>query len=188
METPYDQERSAIMITEHNKAENIAMTRDEAERLLIEEARLVDDGEFDQWLALFTDDCLYWLPTIDGDPNVEPSLIYDDRTRLAERVFRITETRAHAQDPLSRTLHNVTNVAVTNVESGTAQVRCNLMVVELRPGDAFQLGIGQQRILAGRVEYLFVHEAASEPKWRIKQKKVSLIDRDQPLYNLTFIV
>jgi benzoate/toluate 1,2-dioxygenase beta subunit len=167
---------------------NVTMTREEAETLLIQEAHLLDDYEFEQWLALFSAECLYWLPTIDGDPEVEPSLIYDDRVRLEERIYRITATRAHAQDPLSRTIHNISNVDVTNIESGTARVRCNLLIVELRPGDATQIGIAQQRIMAGQAEYLFVQESTDEPKWLIKQKKVKLIDRDLPLYNITFIV
>lgn len=164
------------------------MTRDEAETLLIQEARLLDERRFDQWLALFTEDCLYWLPTVDGDPDREPSIIYDDRGRLEERVFRITQTKAHAQDPPSRTLHYIANVEVADVGREEARVLCNLLVAELRPGGIAQLGLGEQRLLAGRAEYLFVRESSGESRWRIKRKKVWLIDRDQPLYNITFIV
>lgn len=176
------------MILQHDPSAAPMMNRDEAETLLIEEARLLDECHFEQWLALFADDCLYWLPTVDGDPDIEPSIIYDDHERLQERVFRITQTRAHAQDPLSRTLHNISNVAVVNAGREEVRVLCNLLVIELRPGDISQLGLGQQRMLAGRAEYLFVQGAPGGPRWRIKQKKVSLINRDLPLYNITFIV
>jgi 3-phenylpropionate/cinnamic acid dioxygenase small subunit len=163
------------------------MTREEAEVYLIEEARLLDENQFQQWLELFTEDCLYWLPTVDGDPDVEPSLIYDDHPRLQERVYRITRTRAHAQDPVSRTLHNIANVAVADAGDGQVRVQCNLMLIELRPGDLSQLGLGQQRMLAGRAEYLLTR-ADDGKRWLIRQKKVNLINRDLPLYNITFIV
>jgi 3-phenylpropionate/cinnamic acid dioxygenase small subunit len=163
------------------------MTREQAEMFLIEEARLLDENLFQEWLALFTEDCLYWLPTVDGDPDFEPSLIYDDRARLEERVYRITQTRAHAQDPVSRTLHNIANVAVADAGEEQVQVQCNLMLVELRPGDLSQLGLGQQRLLAGRAEYLLA-PAGDGMRWRIRRKKVNLINRDLPLYNITFIV
>ncbi|MDB5729140.1 MAG: Small subunit naph/bph dioxygenase [Noviherbaspirillum sp.] len=163
------------------------MTREEAEVFLIEEARLLDENQFQQWLELFTDDCLYWLPTVDGDPDFEPSLIYDDHARLEERVYRITRTRAHAQDPVSRTLHNIANVAVADADEGQVRVHCNLMLIELRPGDLSQLGLGQQRMLAGRAEYLLTRTGDGNG-WRIRQKKVNLINRDLPLYNITFIV
>ncbi|HXG18480.1 MAG TPA: hypothetical protein VNN62_05335 [Methylomirabilota bacterium] len=50
-----------------------APVREECEQLLIREARLIDDGEFTQWLDLFTRECLYWIPTTPGggDPRRE---------------------------------------------------------------------------------------------------------------------
>ena len=176
------------MIALQNEGGGISMDRAEAEDLLFEEARMLDAGEFEGWLALFADPCLYWLPTVDGDPDIEPSLVYDDLARLQERVFRITSTRAHAQDPLSRTLHNVSNVMVQNRGVEGARVTCNLLVVELRPGDAAQIGLGQQRLLAGQVEYLFIPDSSGGARWRIALKKVKLINRDLPLYNITFII
>ena len=36
------------------------------EQFLINEARLLDEGKFDDWLALFTPDAWYWVPS---EPN-----------------------------------------------------------------------------------------------------------------------
>ncbi len=152
------------------------MTRDQAEQLLIREARLIDERRFEEWLTMFAPDCLYWLPIGDGDPSREPSLIFDDYARLQERVYRISNTLAPAQSPASRTLHNVSNVELLEPD----RVLCNLTLFEYRPGDPSQVGLGIQRVFAARVEYLFEGEL-------IKQKKVWLIDRDAPHYNLTFI-
>src|SRR5438445_2593705 len=143
------------------------MTREEADALLFREARLLDERRFQEWLDMFADECLYWVPTIEGGPASEPSLIYDDRARIQERVFRLLEARAYAQRPPSRTQHNISNVEVAESDwGGAVEVRCNLLLVELREGDASQAGLGNQRLLAARCQYLFV----DGPRWRIRQK------------------
>lgn len=154
------------------------------EFFLFEEARLLDEGRLDEWLALFADECLYWLPILEGDEEMEPALIYDDRTRLGERVFRLNETRAYAQEPPSRTQHNISNVQI--VESGTdvTRVRCNLTLFEVRVGDASQPDLGHAQVLAGRCEYSLV----GMEDLRIARKRVLLLTRDLPLDNLSFII
>lgn len=159
------------------------MTREEAERFLIHEARLLDERRLDEWLALFTDDALYWLPIGDGDPALEPSIVYDTRARLEERVFRLNETRAYAQEPPSRTLHNVSNVDVEPGDGGVL-VRCHLTLFEVRTGDAAQAGLGVPQVLAGHCEYR-LHRATT---WQIARKTVWLLTRDLPLPNLSFII
>ena len=161
------------------------ITKNQAEALLFREARLLDERRYDEWLTLFTDDCCYWVPINEGDPAVEPSLIYDDRQRLSERVFRVTAPRSYAQDPPSRTQHNIFNVEVEpDKGAGWAVVRCNLLVAELRVGDLAQSGLGHQRLVAARCEYHLIEG----PAWRIKLKKLLLLDRDLPHFNLTFIL
>ena len=43
------------------------LSRTEAEDFLYHEADLLDRREFDQWLTLFTEDGIYWLPMDDDD-------------------------------------------------------------------------------------------------------------------------
>src|SRR5262249_36636516 len=70
-----------------------AVTRGEAEDLLYEEAALLDRWQLEQWLALFTDDAAYLVPSTDLAPGTSPdnALFYiaDDHTRLKERVVRL---------------------------------------------------------------------------------------------------
>ena len=160
------------------------LDRFEAEAFLFREARLLDEGKLEEWLALFTEDCLYWLPILDEGSELEPSLIYDNRARLEERIFRLEETRAFAQEPPSRTQHNVSNVEVVDGSGGEARVLCNLTLFEVRIGDASQPDLGQPQVLAGRCEYLLVRA----PDLRIARKKVLLLTRDLPLGNLSFII
>jgi len=60
---------------------------DRCERFLLHEARLLDDGKFDDWLALFTPDAWYWVPSEpdQDNPHDTVSLIYDDR-RIVSNV------------------------------------------------------------------------------------------------------
>lgn len=155
-----------------------------AEAFLFHEARSLDDGRFDDWLGLFAPECLYWLPILDHDSALEPSIIKDDRVRLEERIFRLNETRAYAQEPPSRTQHNVSNVEIIEVSEATVRVRCNLTLFEVRIGDASQQDLGKPQVLAGRCEYTLTRN----PRLLISCKKVVLLTRDLPLQNLSFIV
>ena len=43
-----------------------ALDQESCERFLLHEARLLDEARFDDWLALFTPDGWYWVPS---EPN-----------------------------------------------------------------------------------------------------------------------
>ena len=163
------------------------LDRAAAEDLLFEEARRIDEGDLDGWLELFTEDAIYWVPSAVEDPDFEPSLIYDTRPRMEERVYRLTRTPAHAQTPASWTVRTVTNVQVLGEQAdGSTAVRCNVVIHELRPGDPGQVGLGAPRTVAGACDYHLRRQA--DGSWLIGQKKVRLLSRELPLYNLTFLI
>ncbi len=68
-----------------------------------------------------------------------------------------------------------------------ARVWCGLTIAEIRTGGQRQIGLNEQRFFAARCEYR-LRPAAPEAGWRILLKKVTLLNADQPLYNLTFVV
>src|SRR5262245_3751063 len=150
------------------------------------EARLLDAGRLEEWLKLFTEDGFYWIPMVDeSDPEIEPSILYDDRAQLAQRVHQILHQPHYSQRPSSRTVHAVSNVEVLQEEpANEAVVGCNVVVLEVRSGGPEQLGLGMQRAIAARCEYRLRNQGT----WFIQLKKVLLIDRDLPIYNLTFIL
>lgn len=159
---------------------------EEAQRFLVAEARLLDERRFEEWEELFTDDAVYWVPMDpDRDPQQTVSIVYDDRRRLHERVYRLTRTPVLDQNPPSRTIRLVGNVEVEPGEAvDEALVRCNQLIAEMRPGGPGQAGLNSPRWLAARCEYRLRREDGS---WRIAFKKVVLLDADQPQYNLSFI-
>ena len=165
------------------------LTRQEAEEFLYREARTLDEGRLEEWLDLFTSDGIYWLPMYEGvDPLSGPSVVYDDTVQRSKRVYQLLQGPRFAQMPPSRTIHNISNVQVYETDGdGEVEVRCNLIVLELRPGDQqeLQVSLGRQRTLAGLCQYRLRYQGN---RWLIALKQVLLLDRDLPLHNITFII
>ena len=88
--------------------------RDHFRRLLEREARLLDQLRFDEWLALFAPECIYWVPATvtGGDPRREVAISFDDRRRLEDRIYRLRTGYAWSQAPKSRTVRMISNVEV----------------------------------------------------------------------------
>ena len=108
--------------------------------LLYQEAAYLDERRWQEWLALYTEDAEFWLPAWDDDvsptddPQSQLSLIYyPSRAGLEDRVWRIQSGLSPATSPLLRTCHLITNVRITNVENGQAQLSSHWQVQIYRP-------------------------------------------------------
>lgn len=145
--------------------------------LLYREARLLDEGRFEEWLSLFTDDAVYWVPGSDPDDPMAASIIYDDRPTMEDRVRRLRSPLAFSQSPPSKTLHQVTNVEVLEEGEDRAEVTSAYVIHETR--------LGVSRVFAGRAYFSLRKEMGA---WKIARKKVVLLQREDPLYNLTFLL
>ncbi|NHC43256.1 aromatic-ring-hydroxylating dioxygenase subunit beta [Bacillus sp. MM2020_1] len=152
----------------------------EIERFLYREARLLDVGEMEDWLDLFSSECLYWVPITPGggNPLQEVSLAFDDRRRLEDRIYRLRTGYAWSQIPPSRTIRMISNVEVWQ-DGGEDQlrVRANFMLNELRTG--------KQKGYSGWYGYRLKKEIGV---WKIDVKQVNLLDSDQGHENLTFVL
>lgn len=91
----------------------------ECSSLLQREALCLDTQRWDDWLALYTEDCEFWVPAWKGEhqtaqnPKSELSLIYyAGRAGLADRVWRVRDGRSVTSAVLPRTHHAITNVAL----------------------------------------------------------------------------
>jgi 3-phenylpropionate/cinnamic acid dioxygenase small subunit len=155
------------------------LSRSEAEDLLYREARLLDDLRHQEWLAMLDENATYWIPCNgDGtDPNREISLVFDDKHRLTDRIGRLQSGLAHAQNPPSKTRRLVSNVQIENATEDTATILSGFILYELRRG--------KERVFAGRYEHR-LHLV--DGTWKIASKKVVLINNDEVIDNLTFIV
>jgi benzoate/toluate 1,2-dioxygenase beta subunit len=99
---------------------------------LYRESRLLDDEQWEEWLACYHPEAVFWMPSWDDDdtlvddPQREISLIYyPSRQGLEDRVFRIKTERSSATMPSTRTSHNISNVEVEKQQGGVCTVRFN---------------------------------------------------------------
>ena len=147
------------------------------EQFLYHEARLLDTGQLEAWLELFTDDATYWLPLErdQKDPLETSSIIHDDRTLLALRVKQARHPRAHARLPLARTVHQVGNIVVEEAND-EVRVSSTLQVVEFRNE--------KQRLYGALVEHRLRPVNGS---FKIAHKRVDLVNSEGELDGIAIL-
>ena len=150
------------------------MTRGEAEDLLYREALYLDRRQWDEWLALYTEDCTYWMPawanetTPTADPDAELSLIYyRGRRNLEDRVWRLRSGQSVASTPLPRTVHAVTNVLVEEADVAEARVAASFTV------HRYDVRSDRTHVFFGRYDYRLVQ---TDGAWRIAAKTILLLN------------
>lgn len=151
------------------------------ERFLFDEAGMLDERRFDEWLSLFSDNGWYWVP-IEADqdnPFDTVSIIYDDRKLLETRVRRLNNTNIHAESPPPRTSRIVGNVVLHNVDqtSGNYDVSSRFQLVEFR-GE-------KQRLFAGSTHHIL---RPVETGFVIEGKRVNLVNSEGMLEGITTIL
>ncbi|MDE0149931.1 MAG: aromatic-ring-hydroxylating dioxygenase subunit beta [Rhodospirillaceae bacterium] len=149
--------------------------RDAARAFLEREARLLDRGRLEDWLALFAPECAYWIPGTPerGDPRREITVAFHDRRQLEDRVYRLRTGYAWSQSPESRTVRSVSNVELfATGDAGIVMARSNFHIAELLDGDL--------RHWAGWTGHRL---AITGGGFSILAKQVNLIDCDRNLRN-----
>jgi 3-phenylpropionate/cinnamic acid dioxygenase small subunit len=153
------------------------------EQFLYHEARLLDTQRYEEWLALFADDATYWVPLEQGqkDPYQTSSIIHDDRTLLELRVEQLRHPRAHARQPLARTVHQVGNVVELGRANGELRIGSTLTVVEFRHE--------KQRLYGALVEHRLRHHMGNEgATFRIAHKRVDLVNCEAELDGIAILL
>lgn len=148
------------------------------EQFLYHEARLLDTGQLEAWLDLFTDDATYWVPLEQGqrDPYETSSIIHDDKTLLGLRVKQARHPRAHARLPLARTVHTVGNIVFSEKDSHVL-VNSTLQLVEFRNE--------KQRLYGALVEHRLRRAYGS---FRIAHKRVDLVNSEGELDGIAILL
>jgi benzoate/toluate 1,2-dioxygenase beta subunit len=151
----------------------------EVAAFLFHEAQLLDDLELDAWLELFEADAQYVLPMgpKSRGTNLHVALICDDYSHLEDRVMRITGGASYSQNPPSRTMHQIGNVSVVADHGDQIVVTSHQIIVELRRG--------AQRTFAADCSHELRRNTSG---FRIVNKTMYLLNRDEPLGDLTFIL
>ena len=143
------------------------------------EARLLDQGRFEEWLGLFAEECLFWVPgSPGGDPKREVAVTFDDRRQLEGRIYRLRTGYAWSQVPPSRTSRIVSNVeAFGAAGEAVCMLRSTFLITEFRNGET--------RSFAGWNAHRL---ARSSGGWKILVKQINLLCCDQNLRNPSFLL
>ena len=142
--------------------------------LVYREARLIDEGRFEEWYDLFAEDAYYWVPLTHDQPDGDnhTSLAYEDKLLLRLRIERLRSPRAFSQQPPSRCLHVLQRPEVESMDAPANRyvVRTAYLYVEAR-------GEEQQVYACTAFHTLAVADGAL----RIRIKRVNLLNCDAAL-------
>ncbi|MCK9512602.1 MAG: aromatic-ring-hydroxylating dioxygenase subunit beta [Pigmentiphaga sp.] len=148
----------------------------DAAALLQREAALLDMQRWDDWLDLYEEDCLFWVPSWRDDhalidnPRAEVSFLYlRGKTALAERVRRVVQGKSITTHPLPRTSHQVSLPIWLEddrlPESGAWHSQWVSHQYDPRTSE--------QKMLFGRYRHAFSQRSDT---WKIREKVVTLIN------------
>lgn len=144
----------------------------EVTNLVYREAMLLDRRRWDEWIDLFTEDAVYWVPAwaneeeTTNDPDNQLNLIYlRNRGGLEDRVFRIETRDSYASYPLDRTVHVVSNVLVESHAGDEIEATANCLVHSYGKKGSLTRG--------GMYDYTLRRENGA---LRISRKKITFID------------
>jgi benzoate/toluate 1,2-dioxygenase beta subunit len=150
--------------------------RFEAIRAFVEdEARLLDDRDFDAWLALYEEDCRYWVPVSaeQHDPTDGVSHFHDDKQLLMARTHRLLHPRAFGAEPAPRTAHVVSGIRIDRDDGRELVVSSSQLMLEYRNRDGFENDL---RMFGGRVTHRLRDHGAG--RFTVAEKRVDLINAE----------
>jgi 3-phenylpropionate/cinnamic acid dioxygenase small subunit len=149
----------------------------EAYELLAREAHLLDDRDYEGWLELFTENCLYWMPVdpLAEDGALRLNVFYDDKAKMRDRIGRLSSGSAYTEEPISLTARTFAALQVED-DGEPLVVRSNFQLIAYRSG--------KQRLLGGRYRHRLVRE---DGRLRISEKRVTLLGSDAPQRPMTFL-
>jgi 3-phenylpropionate/cinnamic acid dioxygenase small subunit len=158
---------------------NGMMSDSDIAKFLFREAVLMDEHRYEEWLALWTGDGVYWIPCAheDADPLRHVSIIYDNRAKLGDRVARLQSGGVLAQDPKPRMRRVISNIEIARASDTEATVASNFVLIQARGAD--------QTIWCGRSIHTLREQDGGI---KIARKKVLLVNSEQEMPVLQFLI
>lgn len=154
---------------------SLVPTHEDLANFIYEEARLIDDGEYEAWLRLFTETGRYWMPLNGREQQAgdwQNSIADEDVVLLRIRIKRLVDGRAHSQQPASRCQHVLQRPAL--IESDDAAGRWTL-----RTPFAYQeCRCGSSVALFGHYVHVLCREGDA---LRIELKRINLVNANSAL-------
>jgi 3-phenylpropionate/cinnamic acid dioxygenase small subunit len=147
---------------------------------LMTEARILDRADYSAWLSLWRADGIYVVPATresGADPVNTLNYIYDDQDMRLRRVRRLQSGTALVTSPATRTVRSLSRFVLLESSNGLCHLSSSLLLVACRRSI--------QRLMAADVEHV-IDLADCEP--RLVRKTVTLINADEPLTDISFIL
>lgn len=142
---------------------------------VLQEARLIDEQRFDEWLEMWAPDGRYWMPLEYGqtDRSAHNSLFDDDLLLLRIRVERLKGAKTYSQKPKSRCHHLLQAPVVEARGPAEWQTWTAFQYVETR--------YDEQTLYAGWSRHTLVE---LDGRLRILLKRVDLVNCDAAFGNI----
>jgi 3-phenylpropionate/cinnamic acid dioxygenase small subunit len=125
------------------------------------EAWLLDERKLKEWLDLFTEDVLYFMPRRKNVPRREGlreltqlgdlAILEEDKRYLEMRVARLDSGMAWAEDPPSRTRHLIGNLEAAPLDNGEVGAKTAFLVYRSHLETDYQLLSGCREDLLRKV-------------------------------------
>ena len=114
----------------------------EVESLLYRQSEYLDSKAWDQYIDLFAEDGLYWMPPAPHYTTWEgqPSIFIEDRDLMTVRARRVMHPRAWSQQAEWTTNHVVSNVFIERTDDNEVHVRSRFHMMELRRDEIRHFG------------------------------------------------
>lgn len=106
----------------------------EIEQFLYRQSELLDNKLWQDYIDLFTDDGVYWMPVTPDQTEWEgsPSIFAEDKYMMEVRMGRVTHPTAWSQVPMWTTSHVLGNVVIESDSGEHWIVRSRFHMMELR--------------------------------------------------------
>ena len=143
------------------------------------EADVLDQYDYQAWLALWVEEGTYVVPVEPDEQNFEDTLnyAYDNAAMRDMRVRRLTSGESMSASHAARTLRNVSRFRVLGTEAnGDLRVRNAQTLIEYK--------FDRHRTFAANVEWVL---RPDDDSFKIVQKVVRLINGGDSLTGLTFL-
>lgn len=152
------------------------------ERFVFLEAQLADESRWEEWEALLADDMHYWVPinAQEDQDGLDPSIINDNRSRLATRLRQLRTGARHSQAPKSVMRRMVSNMVMERLPGDLYKIEANMVIYEYQNQSTMKLNVWP-----GRVEYRLRKNGKS---FLMVLKKVHLVHASGPVPTLSFLV
>jgi len=156
------------------------LLKEEVEAFLYQEAELLDERRYEEWLDLFTDDAHYFMPMRRNVPHDEPEREFtragldvnwfdEGKDTLTRRVKQILTGVHWAEEPPSRICHMISNVQVlaaspAGPSPAEVSVKSRFLVYRNRVETETDFLVGKREDLLRRVN----------GGWKIARRKIIL--------------